>query len=152
MEYTSSSVCRIGKLTCMGCCGHDYTTRKEVQQGIRRNTNSLKKIKTKSIQSIRDWRDRSDKLRASGLCYNVIFFGKNNPGCPLHPKLNKGKDLRENHCEIEHLCRTAEHYNRWDEETRKEFIRFIKSKKLDWWTFSIGMDEGDLLKEFLDVM
>ena len=85
--------------------------------------------------------------------YEELEFEKDRksriPGCPLHPSLNKGKDLREGYCEIEHLCKAAYMYNQSDEKQKKKFIQFLKNKNLSWYNYSIKMDNDELLKEFI---
>lgn len=153
MKYTPTSLCHIDGLSCFGCCGHDFTSRKEVAQGILLNT--LTYIKhTKEKLPVKNFRERSQHLRFSGICYNLVYldFEKNRKnkiiGCPLHPTRNKGKDLRENYCEIDHLCKSAFIFNNYSSKKKKEFINFLKNKKLDWYTYSLMMDNNELIEEF----
>ena len=79
---------------------------------------------------------------------NIVLI-KGKIFCPLHPKKNKGQDLRKNHCDIDFLCPTAKKFQKWSKKRQKEFLDFIKSKKLDVVEYSLKMDDGELLKEFL---
>ncbi len=142
-EYIPSSVCRIGKISCMGCCGHDFESRKDIEEGIRKNSIRLKNSKTKE-----KFMYKGKFIRESGICYNVVFFDDETVGCPLHPKQNEGKDFREGYCEIEHLCKAAYMFSKWDEKRKKQFIDFILEKRLDWYEFSVRMDNDSFLKEF----
>ena len=107
-------------------------------------------------KSMEKFRDRSKFLRSSGICYNLIFLGFEKDrksrvvGCPLHPEQNNGKDLRIGYCEINHLCKAAQLYNRWGKKRKQEFIRFLKAKKLDWYEYSVRMDNNELIDEFLE--
>jgi len=116
--------------------------------GITTNTVSYHNhIKAK--KPIKVWRDRSKYIRTCGVCFNLVFLEKKVPGCPLHPKLNRGVDLREQYCEIDHLCKAAYLYNGWNDKQRKKFIKFLKKKNLDWYSYSIKMDDDSLIAEFL---
>ena len=129
----------------MGCCGHDFLSKEKIKEAVTRNTHELHCFK-----DLVKFRDRAfkDDLRF-GVCRNLIE--KNGKMfCPLHPALNK-KDLREGHCSVDHLCKTAMEFEKWDEKKKEKFLDFIESKKLDNLDYSMMMDEGKLLKEFLDL-
>ncbi|MDP3990430.1 MAG: hypothetical protein Q8Q01_04465 [archaeon] len=128
---------------CMGCCGHDFISKEKIKEAIVLNTKEYSQIT--SLDTFRDRAYPSD-LR-SGVCRNLIeekgcFF------CPLHPARNSGKDLREGHCNVNYLCKTAKEFADWNEETKNKFMEFIRSKGLDNISYSIIMDNGELLKEF----
>jgi len=40
-------------------------------------------------------------------------------------------------------------FNKWDIQTQNEFITFLKKKNLDWYNYSIKMDNNELIDEFL---
>ena len=148
MPCVKSDLCQVKELnlTCFGCCGYDFTGKSQIMKDIKKNTLEYKQIRNKE-----KFRDRADKdsLRKSGLCRNLVVLN-NKVLCPLHPGMNKGKELRKGHCDINYICKTSKLYtNEWDEETRKQFIEFLKTKKLDTYTYSLGMDKGLLLKEFM---
>lgn len=128
----------------MGCCGHDFGSLKEVKWAIKRNTIEFKKIKDLTV-----FRDRAGKwdLR-SGVCRNIVMIG-DKVFCPLHPARNSGRELRKGHCEINYLCETAKKFLKWDKKKQRKFLKFISDKKLDCIEYSIGIDNGSLMKEFL---
>jgi len=127
----------------MGCCGHSFISKEKIKEAITLNTTEFSR--TPSLDTFRDRAYPSD-LRL-GVCRNLIeekgcFF------CPLHPARNDGKDLREGHCNVNYLCKTAKEFADWSEETKSKFIKFIEKKELDNISYSIVMDNGELLKEF----
>lgn len=131
----------------MGCCGHTYTGKKDVKESIRKNTISYKHIK-KDPESLRKWRDRNKDLHPSGACVNLVYTGKDKVGCALHPA-QQGKDMREGYCDKNYLCKTAKKYAGWDKKKQEAFKKFIREKKPDWYDYSMGLDSGAYLKEFL---
>jgi len=132
------------KLHCMGCCGHDFTSRQDVEKAIKNNTESYYKAKDK-----KKWGERSPcYVRGCGICYNVILEGEE-AYCPLHPLRNNGKELRDDDCDFDYMCRTFKLFKSWSEDKQKRFVDFLKSKKLDWYEYSVGMDTSTLLDEFL---
>jgi len=145
------NLCQLGELglSCIGCCGFEFTDKKEVIEALDKNTAEFE-----DFFDMAEFRDRHPKdiLRISGICYNLAWKdkGKGIIFCPLHPDLpgNKGKDLREGHCHPEHLCRTAHEFSRWSMEKQDRFIRFLRSKDMDWYEYSISIDDGSLLDEF----
>ena len=132
---------------CMGCCGHDFISREKIKEAIRLNTiefeNKSPRVKAQFL-SFRDRAHPSD-LR-HGVCRNLIEKD-GNIFCPLHPTLHNS-DLRENHCDIKHLCGTAKKYAEWDKEKQEKFLEFVKSKNIDNLEYSMQMDNGTLLEEF----
>ena len=133
---------------CMGCCGHDFLSKKFVIQAIEENTKQFKLLLAEDEPSLIYFRDRfhPSNLRF-GVCRNLI----NEKGtllCPLHPARNSGKDLRINHCDVNHLCKTAKVFATWSEDKQNKFIEFIKIKKLSNIEYSMSMDKSTLLKEF----
>ncbi len=150
--YRATKLCFIPslKLSCFGCCGQDYTTKKEILARIKRNTKELE-----ASEDMISFRDRAQETAACGICTNVVFLEKDKKivGCPLHPSLNEGKDLREGYCQIDHLCKAAEKFMHWDDEMKQKFLDFIAlkaEKGMGWYEYSIGMDDDTLLKEFKD--
>lgn len=141
--YEVSNVCQIDNLTCFGCCGHHYTTEEDIREAIHKNTKEFEEWKG----TITEFVTRSKFIRNCGVCFGVIEQdGK--VFCPAHPNLNNGIDLRANECDTSYLCKAAFAFKNWDKETQNKFKTFIKSKNLDWYSFSIGMDNDTLLKEF----
>ncbi|MFC1801323.1 hypothetical protein ACFLZB_02575 [Nanoarchaeota archaeon] len=129
---------------CMGCCGHDYKNVKSVKEAIRKNT-----LEFKDFDDLEKFRDRAGKwdLR-SGVCKNVIMV-KGKVFCPLHPARNKGVDLRAGHCDVNYFCKTVKEFEKWNRERQKEFLDFLKKKKLGVIEYGIKIDDDSLLKEFL---
>ncbi len=142
MAYKKSSVCQIPGIGCFGCCGYDFTSKKPIKAALKKNTEEYKKYKDKI-----KFRDRSKKLRKCGICKNLILK-RNKIYCSLHPEQNKDKDLRIGHCDVKFICKAARKYDKWPDDTRKKFLKFIKDKKIDWYDYSIKMDNNILLKEF----
>lgn len=132
------------KLSCFGCCGREHGTKKEVGEALVKNTFSYDNAKDK-----KEWGKRMEGyIRECGICYNLIKRG-NEVFCPLHPYRNYGKDIRDNVCEKDYRCKAVFLFEeKWDDETRKKFIGFIKSKHLDWYSYSIKMDNNSLVEEF----
>jgi len=127
----------------IGCCGHDFGSLKEIENTLKRNTAEFRKAKT-----LEEFRDRAGKwdLR-HGVCRNAVMIN-NKVFCPLHPARNNGKDLRKGHCNINYLCETAKKFQKWPKTKQKQFLQFIKEKKLSPVEYSVKVDNGELLKEF----
>ncbi len=148
-QYTSSPLCQLNG-GCMGCCGHDFESKENIKLAIKKNTNEFQKQNPKTKQDFKDFKDReyAYNLR-NGVCRNLIqkdcqIF------CPLHPtkQEDKSSDLREGHCDIHHLCKTAKSFENWTKETQNNFLIFLKSKELDNISYSMKMDNNTLLEEF----
>ena len=120
--YRETKLCNIPKLklSCFGCCGQDYGSREQILRRITRNTKELEKY-----SDLMKFRDRQQEVSACGLCTNVVFKKDGNGvHCPLHPNLNKGKDLREGYCQVDHLCKAAQKFKGWGAEIQKKFLKF----------------------------
>ena len=134
-------------LPCFGCCGHSYTNRADVTEAIRKNTLELKRYKNP-----KDFMNRSNNLRACGLCRNVVFLSVDWVGCPLHPDI-LGKDIRVGHCDTKYRCKTKKLFSRWKQKKKEKFLDFLsqlKEEGMDWYDYSIGMDNDSILKKFLE--
>lgn len=140
------NLCQLDELglSCIGCCGHNFGTKEELESSILKNT-----LEHNDAEHMLTFRDRAKKenLRKSGLCRNVIekngrYF------CPLHPLQNNGKELRKGHCDIGYECKTFFEFNSWAKKKQDSFIKFLEKKHLDNIDYSIGIDSGSLLKEF----
>ena len=155
MKYIPTSLCQLNGKSCFGCCGHDYTNKAEIKKGIILNTLSYLKHKKENIP-LTEFRDRANDVRSSGICYNLIFenYEKDKKSrkvtCPLHPKKNNNTDLRLNHCDIHHLCKAAHFYNNWPMKKKEAFIDFIEKKDLDWYEYSIQLDNNKIINEFIE--
>ena len=126
----------------MGCCGHDFKSIESVRQAVKKNT-----LEFKQYRSLKKFRDRAGKwdLR-NGVCRNAVMVN-NKVFCPLHPKRNR-KDLRKGHCDTSYFCETTHQFYRWSTQKQKQFLKFIKDKKLDPIEYSVKIDNSELLKEF----
>lgn len=141
-----SKLCSFGRFYCFGCCIIDNAkpSIEDLADAFKRNTLAFKQFK--DIKSFAE-RKNSGDVRACGVCNNLII--KNNKIlCPLHPKI-AGEELRKRtFCFKDYLCTTAEKFNEWPEEKQKAFLKFIKKKNPDWYTFSMNIENGTWLKEF----
>jgi len=142
MPYTESKLCQIDSLSCIGCCGHHFKSKEELELAIKKNTEEFGHFADKV-----EFMNRSAKLRDCGICRNIIYLENGRIGCPLHPKENE-VDFREGHCVTEHLCKAAFEFNLWDKQKQKSFLGFIKKKNLDWYDYSIKMDNDAIIEEF----
>jgi hypothetical protein len=143
----TSDLCVFGKFYCFGCCIVDKAkpTRAQLENAFKRSTLNYKQTKDTEKFAIRPG---SGAVRQCGICNNLIIR-RNKVICPLHPGF-LGKDLRRDaFCYREYLCETAKQFNRWGKDRQKEFLKFVKSKKPDWYSFSINIDNGTWLSEFI---
>ena len=147
MTYTKTFLCQING-GCMGCCGHGFQNKEELQQAIQLNTQEFQELNPQTESQFLRFRERAPRMDLrNGLCRNLIEKD-HKLLCPLHPEQNLGKDLRETHCDTNHLCLTAKEFNSWDKQKQLLFLQFIKNKSLDNIDYSIKMDNHSLLKEF----
>ena len=159
--YLANSLCKFNGVSCIGCCGHTFKSKKEIERDLKKNTNDFRKFR--KLEKFRD-RVPRHRLRASGICYNLIlkpkkseaflgpknpkdFLGNSNIICPLHPAVC-GRELRKDHCDKDFLCKSAKKFHGWSDEKRKKFLKFLKDKNLDWYDYSIGMEDNRFLDEF----
>ena len=133
---------------CMGCCGHDFLSPEKIKEAIRLNTIEFNELKPKVYAQFIKFRDRNypSDLRY-GVCRNLIEHD-GQIFCPLHPTLHEERDLREGHCDIHHLCKTAKAFVTWNNKKKEKFIDFVASKRMDNIEFSMKMDDSSLLEEF----
>lgn len=132
------------KLSCYGCCGHDFESEKEVLDAIHKNT-----LEYGAFDNIPDFKARFEKgsLRKAGVCRNLV--NKNDRVlCPLHPIVNGKKDYRLGHCDTTHECRALFEFNAWDSEMKKKFLDYLLEMDLTDYLYSIGMDSGSFLEDF----
>ena len=102
-------LCQLNK-GCMGCCGHDFDSVERIKEAIKLNIQEFELVNGNDEQGLLGFRDRADAYDLRfGVCRNLIESDRK-LFCPLHPALHQGKDLREGHCEIDHLCRTAREF------------------------------------------
>jgi len=138
---------------CMGCCGHDYPSAEKIAEAIEINNQEFHQADLKTDEDFLKFRDRNKlyDLRF-GVCKNLITLKSGCFGCPLHPSLHNGKDLREGHCDINYLCQTAKTFDKWPAEKQHAFLNFIKNKHLNPIQYSLQIDNDSLLNEFEKVM
>ena len=131
-------------LSCFGCCGNNYSNKKKLMTDIKKNT-----LEFDNKQSLTKFMSRTKELRSSGICANLVFKDGRFL-CPGHPALNGNRDYRnlDPDCEKEFVCKTYGLFQEWNKEKQKQFLDFLKSKKIDSFTYSIRMDNNSLLKEF----
>ncbi len=132
----------------MGCCGRAFPSKEEIKKAIEKNTSEFKELDPQTEKELIKFRDRAlpTDLR-NGVCRNLIQKD-NKILCPLHPKQNNGKDLREGHCDINYLCQTAKEFSTWPKHKQKKFLKFVKDNEPDNIDYSIKMDKSSLLEEF----
>jgi len=133
---------------CMGCCGHDFGSKKNIKLSIAMNTKEFEVMNPQSDPEKMRFRDRFYIMDLrNGVCRNLIEV-KDKFFCPLHPACNGGRDLRQGHCDTAYLCQTAKQFDVWDEDRKRKFLKFIDKQKLGNLDYSIKIDDGSLIKEF----
>ncbi|MFC1755660.1 hypothetical protein ACFL96_20110 [Thermoproteota archaeon] len=152
-NHTKSNLCQMPDLgiSCVGCCGRIIHRKPSVEEALKKNT-----IEHKHKSDIKEfiWRHPPNDLRACGICPNLVKddVRKGKVFCPAHPERNQGIDHRDGYCDTLHLCKTAFLFDLWEKDLQKRFIAFIKhkvrKKQLDWYSYSIEMDNDGLLIEF----
>ncbi len=132
----------------MGCCGHSFESKEKVQEAIHKNTVEFLELNPQNDSEMVRFRDRAMAMDLrSGVCRNLI----ENEGqfyCPLHPTRNSGRELRDGHCDINHLCKTAKDFASWEKEKQEDFLNFIRRRHLDNLDYSMKIDRGELLEKF----
>jgi hypothetical protein len=152
------------KLSCYGCCGRNFKSKKEVEKDIEENTKEFNKISQKSLFRMLLFRDRFSKnpydLKKSGVCSNLVNFS-NCVACPLHPLINKivskeeykypntKKDLRFGHCDVNYECETFMYWKTLSKKEKMIFIEWIGKNYDDNYIYSIENVEGILLQRYL---
>jgi oligoribonuclease (3'-5' exoribonuclease) len=134
-------------LSCFGCCGNSYGSRKKLHNDIKKNT-----LEFNSKKSITHFMSRTKDLRSSGICANLIYTDKTFY-CPGHPALHSGRDYRnlDPDCEKDFLCKTFGLFQQWPKQRQNQFLEFLKEKVSNGmasFDYSIKMDDGSLLEEF----
>ena len=132
----------------MGCCGHDFISKEKIKEAIVLNNREFEDYSPYTKDNLILFRDRAHKNQLRwGVCLNLIEKD-NQIFCPLHPLLNNNVDLRENHCAINHMCKTAQEFETWNKEKQQQFLNLIKEKNMDNLDYSLAIDQEILLKEF----
>ncbi len=133
---------------CMGCCGHSFISKEKIKEAIKKNTLEFRELNPQTESQLMRFRDRATPMDLrDGVCRNLIEK-EGKVFCPLHPKQNNGRELREGHCDINHLCRTAKEFAGWDKQKQEIFLKFIKDKKIGNLEYSMGIEKGKFLEEF----
>jgi hypothetical protein len=149
-------------LSCWGCCGQDFASKKDVEKDILQNTFDFEEEfgKGKTLSQLEQFRDRFDKhhVSPSGLCFNLVRFSNGCLACPLHNRINelvdkkefKGpkKDLRENHCDVNYECDTFKQWKHWTDEKKVQFLKFIEEKKMSHYQYSVLNGEDKMVEYF----
>jgi len=132
----------------MGCCGHHFHSKPLIREAIELNTLEFLQLNPQTKTELLKFRERAPRMDLRyGVCRNLIKIN-NQILCPLHPKQNQGLDLRKNHCDINHLCQTAKEFQDWDSKKQESFLQFIQTKNLLAISYSVQMDNNQLLQEF----
>lgn len=143
----SFNLCNWEKFSCFGCCGYDFASRKEVEKKLNEQTKLWKSLGTKDFS-----KREIPYLEEEGICgHQVLVRGK--AFCATHPfvEKNKGIDYREPRCKKDHLCETFIRFKQWPNVKKKEFLNFLRKKDLDWYEYSLGMDNNSFLNEFEEI-
>ncbi|MBI5389361.1 hypothetical protein HZB01_03210 [Candidatus Woesearchaeota archaeon] len=136
-------LCQAGKYSCFGCCGRRFKRRDAVLEDIKRNTRNLK---TKDFEV-----NKKELLHLcqSGVCKGVVIKDDKFI-CGYHPVQHNGTDHRDRLCDKEYNCKAYYYYHQvWDDSLREKFLRFLDQQKANWFEYSINMDNGKFLQEFL---
>ncbi len=129
---------------CFGCCGHHFTGKKDVEEGIRKNNIEYKYYSGKNDRL--GFLRREYNLRFCGICHN-IGWKRGKLGCLVYSI--KGKDMRSDiDCEIEHECKTFFAFKQWPKKKQLAFKKFVEDMDIDWYDFGVQMDNGILLEKF----
>jgi hypothetical protein len=150
-------------LSCYGCCRNGVSSSSNIKEDLKDNNNDFKKYylnKEKSDENLKNFRDRYTitETLSSGVCRNLVDFGSGCAACPLHPFINSivdksetiapNSDLRVGFCDTKFECDTIKFWSTMNLSQRKEFIRFLESKKINNHTYSMTNISGELIQEF----
>lgn len=139
---TKINLCQLEHLSCFGCCGRDWTSKRDVLVQIGKNTELYKHMSREEFS-----KRGEEYLSSCGGCKSLIKKD-DRIICGLHPMQNKGVDYRDKVCEKNYMCNTFKAFLTWDKSKQGKFVKFIRDKKLNNWTYSMGMDSDKFLKEF----
>lgn len=153
-------------LSCFGCCGRDFKSKKLVLEELKKNTLEFNNIKIKSTLRLLHFRDRFSSnpwaVTKSGLCSNIVEFENGIIACPLHPKINevvsskffnlpnKKLDLRIKHCGVDYQCDTFNQWLKMTDVDREKLVLWIEKQKFENYEYSVENGEDRLIKNFLD--
>ena len=137
-------LCQFEKFSCMGCCGHNFSSKEEVEDDLKANTELLDK------EGVLVLAEQESILPCSGTC-NKLVLKNGKSFCGAHPMQNNGKDYREYDtlCNKTYFCKTMYWFRSLDQNEKEKFMQFLREKDLGWWEYSMGLDSGKLKEEFL---
>lgn len=151
-------------LSCYGCCGRDFKSRAEIERDMKINTQEFKLIKFPSTLRLLQFRDRYDEnpdvVTPSGLCSNVVNFGKGCIACPLHKfakdiipqdrftQIHK-KDLRENYCDVNYECETFKIWSKLNKKQKEGYVNWLSKRKFNHYDYSTKNLDGEIINKFL---
>ena len=163
-EEVPTVPCHIKSLSisCFGCCGNNFSSKKEVFADIEENTKELNsfgtKLSTDVLTAFRDRFGNEEFISESGLCFNFVNFGYGCSGCPLHKNVselvslksdfkinNYEEDLRIGHCNVNEECQTFIMWKSMNEEEKIEFIKWLKEKEYDSYRYSVENGKEELM-------
>ena len=160
--------CHIEELniSCFGCCGNNFSSKKDILKDILLNTNELSQEGTvtdlSQVELIK-FRDRfngDNALSENGLCYNLVDLGSGCLGCPLHNKvkyilptdsklkIKNNDDLRVGHCDVNEECEVFSAWKNMSDLEKKKFVAFVKKFEFDTYSYSVENGEERLFKLF----
>ena len=167
MKVDKYNLCQPGtnNLSCFGCCGRDFTCKKEVLDEIDQNTKIFRNIKVPSTCNLLAFRDRlSDdnwEVTGSGVCSNLIKFNNGKFACPLHKFINDivpkndflaihKKDLRWGHCDVNYECESIIFWKQLNDLQKEQYFKWLKKQNYDTYDYSVGLVTGVLIRKFFD--
>ena len=152
-------------LSCYGCCGREFGSKKEVEKDIDINTYEFSLLEEYDEKELLEFRDRLDNdrwaLTPSGICANLIDFDDGCYACPLHNKIQElvpkskfvapEKDLRIGHCDENYECETFILWKQISDSQKEEYVKWLSKKvPINHYDYSTKNIDGILIKEFLD--
>lgn len=166
MDENDLNICQVPhlKLSCYGCCGRNFKSKEELERDIKLNTIDFFSIKIPSTLRLLQFRDRlsdnPDDLMPSGICSNLVDFGNGIIACPLHKDIQKivpknkvlfihKKDLRINHCDVNHECETYIFFNYFSQNQKEEYINWLSKQKLNNYEYSVQNNKGIIIRKFM---
>lgn len=167
MNINEITPCQIPelKLSCYGCCGRNFGSKKQINSDIKSNTEEFKKITIPSTLRLLQFRDRISEdpsdLAPSGICSNLVDFGDGLIACPLHKNANKlipknkllrlnNKELRYNHCDVNCKCETFIFWEILNLTQKEQYIKWLNDKKYSPYEYSTQNLQGKIIRQFLD--
>jgi hypothetical protein len=150
-------------LSCYGCCRNGVSSKSQIKLDLKENNIDFKKYfldKKMSVDNLKKFRNRYSikETLSSGVCRNLVDFERGCVACPLHPFVNsivdKSKtiapkeDLRVGFCDTKFECDTLKFWSTMNLVQRKQFIRFLESKKLNNHEYSMSNIDGNLIQEY----